>query len=74
MTNNLPFQVKDQRKRFDIIDLGSNRTFNSCPENASEDFEVAITSSYDASKEVRLLNPRKCAELLLDWLRLIEQA
>ncbi|KAH7124855.1 succinate-semialdehyde dehydrogenase [Dactylonectria estremocensis] len=61
-------------KRFDIVDPGSDRVFTSCPDNGPEDVEAAITSSHNAFQQFRLVNPRKRAQLLLDWHRQIEQA
>ncbi|PCD38714.1 hypothetical protein AU210_007179 [Fusarium oxysporum f. sp. radicis-cucumerinum] len=61
-------------RRFDIIDPGSDRVLTLCPDNGPEDVEAAITSSHNAFKQFRLVSPRKRAQLLLEWHRLIEQS
>lgn len=61
-------------KRFDIIDPGSDKTWASCPDNAVEDVDGAIQSSYKAFQEYSIVNPRKRAQLLMKWHELITAA
>jgi succinate-semialdehyde dehydrogenase/glutarate-semialdehyde dehydrogenase len=61
-------------KRFDIIDPGSDKAWASSPDNAVEDVDAAIQSSYKAFKEYSNLNPRKRAQLLMKWHDLITAA
>merc|ERR1711939_983768 len=61
-------------KRFDIVDPGSDKTWASCPDNAVEDADAAIQSSYKAFKEYSILNPRKRAQLLMKWHELFPAA
>lgn len=61
-------------KRFDVIDPGSDKPFASCPDNAPEDVDAAIQSSYKAFQEYGKVNPRKRAQLLLKWHELITAA
>jgi succinate-semialdehyde dehydrogenase len=60
--------------KFDVVDPGSDKAFASCPDNAVEDVDAAIQSSYRAFKEYSVLNPRKRAQLLLKWHELITAA
>ncbi|KIV79159.1 hypothetical protein PV11_06737 [Exophiala sideris] len=61
-------------KRFDIVDPGSDKAWASCPDNATEDVDAAIQSSYKAFKEYSVMNPRKRAQLLMKWHELITAA
>ncbi|OCT53805.1 Succinate-semialdehyde dehydrogenase [NADP(+)] [Cladophialophora carrionii] len=61
-------------KRFDIIDPGSDKVWASCPDNAVEDVDAAIQSSYNAFQDYKILNPRKRAQLLYKWHELITNA
>ncbi|KAM5348241.1 hypothetical protein ACJ41O_008065 [Fusarium nematophilum] len=61
-------------KRFDILDPGSRTKWASCPDSGPEDVDAAITSSQRAFLEYSKLTPRKRAQLLLAWHRLIENA
>jgi succinate-semialdehyde dehydrogenase len=61
-------------KRFDIIDPGSDKVWASCPDNAVEDVDAAIQSSYKAFQDYKILNPRKRAQLLYKWHELISNA
>jgi succinate-semialdehyde dehydrogenase len=61
-------------KRFDIVDPGSDKAWASCPDNAVEDVDAAIQSSYRAFKEYSILNPRKRAQMLMKWHELITAA
>ena len=58
-------------KRFDIIDPGSDKAFASCPDNAPEDVDTAIESSYKAFQTYSKVNPRIRAQRLLKWHELI---
>jgi succinate-semialdehyde dehydrogenase/glutarate-semialdehyde dehydrogenase len=61
-------------KRFEIVDPGSDTAFASCPDNGPEDVDAAMQSSYKAFQTYRKVNPRKRAQLLLEWHRLIVEA
>lgn len=60
-------------KRFDIIDPGSDKTWASCPDNGPEDVDAAVASSEAAFQKFRKVSPRKRAQLLLAWHRLIDE-
>src|SRR5271170_2017485 len=61
-------------RRFEVVDPGTDKPWASCPDNAVEDVDAAIQSSYRAFQEYRRVNPRKRAQLLLEWHRLIVEA
>lgn len=61
-------------KRFEIVDPGSDTAFASCPDNGPEDVDAAMQSSYKAFQTYRKVNPRKRAQWLLEWHRLIVEA
>jgi succinate-semialdehyde dehydrogenase / glutarate-semialdehyde dehydrogenase len=61
-------------KRFEIVDPGSDTAFASCPDNGPEDVDAAMQSSYKAFQTYRKVNPRKRAQSLLEWHRLIVEA
>lgn len=61
-------------KRFEIIDPGSDKAWASCPDNAAEDVDAAVQSSYEAFKKYSVMNPRTRAELILKWHNLITEA
>lgn len=60
-------------KTFEIVDPGSDKAWAACPDNAAEDVDAAIQSSYKAFQDYRILNPRKRAELILAWHNLITE-
>ena len=61
-------------KRFEVLDPGSDTAFASCPDNGPDDVDAAMQSSYKAFQTYRKVNPRKRAQLLLEWHRLIVAA
>ncbi len=61
-------------KTFEVVDPGTDRAFASCPDNAVEDVDAAIQSSYRAFKQYSITNPRRRAQLLLKWHELITAA
>lgn len=58
-------------KTFEVIDPGSDKAWIACPDNAAEDVDAAMQSSYKAFQEYKVMNPRKRAELILAWHNLI---
>ncbi|KAK3177525.1 hypothetical protein K4F52_009723 [Lecanicillium sp. MT-2017a] len=60
-------------KTFNIIDPGSDKTWATCPDNGPEDVDAAIESSHRAFQTYRKVNPRKRAQLLLEWHKLITE-
>ena len=60
-------------KTFDVVDPGSDKAWISCPDNDAGDVDAAIQSAAKAFKEYGIMNPRKRAELLLEWHRLITE-
>ena len=61
-------------KRFEVVDPGSDTAFASCPDNGPDDVDAAMQSSYRAFQTYRKVNPRKRAQQLLEWHRLIVEA
>ncbi|KAL9114350.1 MAG: hypothetical protein Q9227_001772 [Pyrenula ochraceoflavens] len=61
-------------KRFDILDPGTDRPWASCPDNAPEDVDAAVQSSYKAFQSYSKTNPRVRAQWLLKWHELILDA
>ncbi|KAM3515882.1 hypothetical protein MY11210_000422 [Beauveria gryllotalpidicola] len=60
-------------KRFNVIDPGSDKTWASCPDNGPEDVEAAVEAAHAAFQTYRKVNPRKRAQLLLAWHKLIDE-
>jgi succinate-semialdehyde dehydrogenase/glutarate-semialdehyde dehydrogenase len=60
--------------RFEVIDPGSDTAFASCPDNGPDDVDAAMQSSHRAFATYSKVNPRKRAQLLLEWHRLIVEA
>lgn len=60
-------------KTFEVIDPGNDKAWATCPDNAAEDVDAAIQSSYKAFKSYGTMNPRKRAELILNWHNLITE-
>ncbi|OTA99680.1 hypothetical protein M426DRAFT_324928 [Hypoxylon sp. CI-4A] len=61
------------RKRFDIIDPGSNQKFASCPDMAAEDVDDAVQAAQDAFQVFRTFTPRTRADLLAKFDALIRE-
>ncbi|KAH8807553.1 putative succinate-semialdehyde dehydrogenase [Xylogone sp. PMI_703] len=60
-------------KRFEVIDPGSDMPWASCPDNAVEDVDAAVASSYRAFHAYSKLTPRKRAQLIMAWHNLIAE-
>ncbi|KAF5672262.1 succinate-semialdehyde dehydrogenase [Fusarium circinatum] len=58
-------------KTFDITDPGSGIVWATCPDNAAEDVDNGVQSSYKGFLEYKELTARRRAQLLLEWYRLI---
>ena len=52
-------------------DPGTSLPFASCPDNAAEDVDAAVRSSYNAFTAYKKVHPRKRAQLLMSWHHLI---
>ncbi|KAF4481637.1 succinate-semialdehyde dehydrogenase [Fusarium agapanthi] len=61
-------------KTFVMTDPGSGVVWATCPDNAAEDVNNAVQSSYEGFLEYRGFTARKRAQLLLEWHRLIGDA
>lgn len=58
-------------KTFSVEDPGSGSHWASCPDSVAEDVEDAVQSAYATFQQYSQFNPRKRAELLGAWHRLI---
>jgi acyl-CoA reductase-like NAD-dependent aldehyde dehydrogenase len=56
---------------FSSTDPGNGKVWATCPTNAADDVDAAVQSAHSAFLGYRKLNPRKRAQLLLEWDRLI---
>lgn len=61
-------------RRFDVEDPGTGRAWASCPDGQPEDVDGAVRSAHEAFPAYARLTPRRRAELLMAWHRLIEAA
>lgn len=61
-------------KRFDVEDPGTGRVWTSCPDSQAEDVDAAVRSAHEAFAAYARLTPRRRAELLMRWHRLLEAA
>ncbi|KAI1019992.1 hypothetical protein LB503_006013, partial [Fusarium chuoi] len=61
-------------KTFAVTDPGNGIAWATCPDNAAEDVNNAVQSSYRGFLEYRRLTARRKAQLLLEWHRLIGDA
>ncbi|KAH8689504.1 putative succinate semialdehyde dehydrogenase [Talaromyces proteolyticus] len=58
-------------KRFTVEDPGSLRLWTSCPDCVPEDVDRAVQTTYTAFQSYSKFTPRKRAQLLAEWHRLI---
>ncbi|KAK5069934.1 hypothetical protein LTR64_007884 [Lithohypha guttulata] len=58
-------------KTFEVVDPGSDKAWATCPDNDAQDVDAAMQSSQKAFDQWKISNPRKRAELLLAWHKLI---
>ena len=61
-------------ERFSVLDPGTGEAWASCPDNAAEDVEAAMQSSHEAFLQYSILNPRRRAQLLMNWYNHCQQA
>ncbi|KAJ9630003.1 hypothetical protein H2204_008807 [Knufia peltigerae] len=61
-------------RRFNVLDPGSDKSWASCPDNDTEDVDEMVESSYRAFQQYSVLNPKKRAQLLLNWYNLCLEA
>ncbi len=61
-------------ERFPVLDPGTGGIWASCPDNAAADVEAAIQSSHEAFLQYSILNPRRRAQLLMNWYKHCQQA
>lgn len=59
---------------FEVIDPGTGRAWAACPDCAAPDVDPAVQSAHAAFRRYAEMVPRKRAQLLLRWHRLIEEA
>lgn len=61
-------------QRFEVVDPGTDIPWATCPTNTAEDVPHAVEVAHDAFEKYKRVNPRKRAQLLLEWDRLIRAA
>ncbi|THZ20137.1 aldehyde dehydrogenase [Aureobasidium pullulans] len=61
------------KKRFDVVDPGTGRTWATAPDNGPEDVEKAVKAAHTAFESYRKVNPRTRAQWLLKWDGLIRE-
>jgi acyl-CoA reductase-like NAD-dependent aldehyde dehydrogenase len=59
-------------KRFAVEDPGSLKQWTSCPDCVPEDVDQAVQTTHTAFKSYSKFTPRKRAQLLAEWHRLIQ--
>ena len=60
--------------RFPVFDPATGEQWTSCPDNGREDVEAAVLSSYKAFSQYSKTNPRRKAQLLMNWYNECKQA
>jgi succinate-semialdehyde dehydrogenase / glutarate-semialdehyde dehydrogenase len=58
-------------KEFSIQDPGTGKTWISCQDSTPDDVDPAVQVAHTAFRSYSQLNPRKRAELLASWHRLM---
>lgn len=59
-------------KRFDVEDPGTGKVWTSCPDSQAEDVDAAVQSAQEAFLAYSKYTPRRRAQLIMAWHRLIE--
>lgn len=62
------------KKRFDVVDPGTGKSWASCPDSIPEDVDQAVATAYMAFQAYSKWTPRKRAEALARWHSLIVAA
>ena len=61
-------------ERFPVLDPGTGEVWATCPDNTADDVEAAILSSHGAFSQYSVTNPRRRAQLLMNWYNQCKQA
>ncbi|CAD0108539.1 unnamed protein product [Aureobasidium uvarum] len=61
------------KKRFDVVDPGTGKTWATAPDNGPEDVDQTVKAAQTAFESYRKVNPRTRAQWLLKWDALIRE-